>query len=159
MSSVGTDSHPGGGWKDDIDLPDFNQVKLGLCQPMLSSSLPPQHPHLHEYACILSLALPQFCSSGSYCFGKDIQCFPFLMQVINPSPTAGSTPTKRQIHFSNNNSACQDESQRFLMFLIELCILQKCCLLSFGKLFFGHSQPSFAEYLLLVMHYLSLLNT
>lgn len=91
---------------------------VNLCSnPMLSSSLPPQHPHphFHEYACMLSLALPQFCSSGSYCFGKDIQCFPFLMQVINPSPTAGSTPTKRQIQFSNNNSTLQNESQRFLI--------------------------------------------
>ena len=24
-------SHPGGGWDDDVDPPDFNQLKLGLC--------------------------------------------------------------------------------------------------------------------------------
>ena len=27
-------SHPGGGWDDDVDPPDFNQLKLGLCWPL-----------------------------------------------------------------------------------------------------------------------------
>ena len=120
LSSVGTDSHPGRGWKDDADLLDCNQVKLGFCQPLLQSyaefsSISNPHPHHHEYASLLRLERPQFCSSGSYCFGKDIWCFPYLIQVTNPSPTVGSTPTKRQIQLSNNNSTCQNESQRFYL--------------------------------------------
>ena len=35
--------------------------------------------------CTLSLKLPQFCCLGRYCFGKDPWCFPYLLQVINPS--------------------------------------------------------------------------
>ena len=39
--------------------------------------------HLHEYACALSLKLPQFCCSGRHCFGKNPQCSLYLLQVIN----------------------------------------------------------------------------
>ena len=35
LSSTGTRSpHPGGGWNDDVDPPNFNQLKLGLWQPL-----------------------------------------------------------------------------------------------------------------------------
>ena len=27
-------SHPGGGWDDDVDPPDFSQLKLGFCWPL-----------------------------------------------------------------------------------------------------------------------------
>ena len=37
------------------------------------------------YTCTLSLKVPQFCCSGRHCFGKDPQCSPYLLQVINPS--------------------------------------------------------------------------
>ena len=36
------------------------------------------------YLCgTFSLKIPQFCSSGRHCFGKDPQCSPCLLQVIN----------------------------------------------------------------------------
>ena len=31
------------------------------------------------------LKIPQFCCLGRHCFGKDPQCSPYLLQVINPS--------------------------------------------------------------------------
>ena len=40
---------------------------------------------LHGYACPLSLKLAQFCCSGKHCFGKYPPCYPYLLQVINPS--------------------------------------------------------------------------
>ena len=41
---------------------------------------------LHEYTCTLSLKLPQFCCSGRRCFGKDPECFPYLLKA-NTSPS------------------------------------------------------------------------
>ena len=38
-----------------------------------------------EYANILSLKLPQFSCLGRHCFKKDSQCFPCLLQIVNPS--------------------------------------------------------------------------
>ena len=54
-----------------------------LTNSMLNSSL---LKALHEYACTLSLKLPQFCCSLRHCFGKDPQCSPYLLQlIITPS--------------------------------------------------------------------------
>ena len=53
---------------------------MDLCPSSLLSS--PLFKPLHDYACTLSLKLPQFCCSGRYCFGKDPQCSPYLLQVI-----------------------------------------------------------------------------
>ena len=68
------------------DARDFNQLKVGLCQssPQFYAELYYTQA-LHEYACALSLKLPQFSCSGRHCFGKDPQCSPYLLQVVNPS--------------------------------------------------------------------------
>lgn len=57
------------------DPPDFNQLKLELCQAPKP---------FHEYAYTLSFKLFQSDSSGRYCFGKDRQCSAYLLQGINP---------------------------------------------------------------------------
>ena len=74
------------------DPHDFNQLKLGLC--------PPPKP-LHEYACALSLNLPQFCSFWRHCFGEDPQYSSYLLKIINLSfyqslgwPSFGSMPRR-----------------------------------------------------------------
>ena len=82
------------------DPPDFSQLKLVFSWP--------SNP-LHEYACTLSLKLPQFCYRGKYWFGKVPQCSPNLLQVINPSfcllswLSFGLTPSNRWTQFSGNS--------------------------------------------------------
>ena len=58
---------------DSVDLCSNSMLNSPLLKP------------LHEYTCTLSLKLPQFCCLGTHCFGKDPQCSPHLLQVINPS--------------------------------------------------------------------------
>ena len=79
-------SSAGGGWNDHVDPPDFNQLKLGLCWPLPQFYVnSPLLKPLHKHAWTLSLKLPHFSYSGRHCFGKDPQCSPYLLQVINPS--------------------------------------------------------------------------
>ena len=54
----------------------FYQLKPGLCQHL---------KFLQEYVCTFSLKHLQFCCWGRHCFGKDSQCSPYLLQIINPS--------------------------------------------------------------------------
>ena len=55
------------------DPHDFNQLKLGLCQPLKS---------LYEYACTLNLQLPQFCHFRRHYLRKESHCSPYLFQLI-----------------------------------------------------------------------------
>ena len=64
-----------------------------LCSnPFMNMHIPPKP--LREYACTLSLKLPQFCSLGRQCFGENPWCSPYLLQVINPS--FSPTPPKKK---------------------------------------------------------------
>ena len=60
----------------------FSDPSVNLCPNSMMCTLPKP---LHEYACTRSLTLPQFCHSGRHCFGKDPQCSPYSLQVMNPS--------------------------------------------------------------------------
>lgn len=52
----------------------INQSLDSIDQPLPKSMLnSPLLKPLHEYACILSLKLPQFCGLEMHCFGKDPQ--------------------------------------------------------------------------------------
>ena len=85
-----------------------------LCWILCSSPFMTMHTlprPLHEYACTLNLKLPQFCSSRRHCLGKDSQCSPYLLQVINSFllifslvVSFGSTLTKRWAQFGGNTS-------------------------------------------------------
>ena len=57
---------------------------MDLCPSSMLNS--PLLKPLHEYTCTLSLKLPQFCCSGRRCFGKDPECFPYLLKA-NTSPS------------------------------------------------------------------------
>ena len=61
----------------------FPAVSTHLCPNLMFVSPPLKLPH--EYACSLSLKLPQFCYLGSHYLRRDPQCSPYLLQVINPS--------------------------------------------------------------------------
>ena len=98
------------GWNDDVDPPDFHQLKLGLWWPLLQSyaSTPLLQP-LHEYAGAICLQFPQFCCSGRHCFGKYPRYSLYLLQIINAFFWFlglvfffGSIPSKRGIQLSGN---------------------------------------------------------
>ena len=58
-------------------------TKVNLCPNSLLNSPLLRPPY--EYACNLVLKFSQFCCSRRHCFEKDLQCSPYLLQVINPS--------------------------------------------------------------------------
>ena len=105
-----------------LTLSDFSQLKRGLCWPW------PQFctefsliKLLHEYACMLSLKLSQFCCSGRHSFEKDPMCSPYLPQVISPSfllplfaliVSFGSAATKRQTRFLGNSTFIIQKNQQ-----------------------------------------------
>lgn len=85
LSSTGTKaSNLGQGWN--VDPPDFNELSLDSVALYPNSMLNSLLKLLQEYACSLHLKLPQYCCLGRHCFGKVLQCSPYLFQVIiNPS--------------------------------------------------------------------------
>ena len=105
-----------------LTLSDFNQLKLGLVDLGPNSVMNSLLIKLvHEYACILSLKLPQFCCSGRHSFEKDPLCSPYLLQVISPSfllslfaliISFGTAATKRQTSFLGNSMFITQKNQQ-----------------------------------------------
>ncbi|XP_057572133.1 uncharacterized protein LOC130840537 [Hippopotamus amphibius kiboko] len=129
--------HPGGGWwlQGDprlirtkgvmrLTFSDFNQLKLELCplcpssmlnllcsSPFMNMRTLPKP--LRNYACTLSLTLPQFC-----CFAKGPWCSPYLLQVIHPLfgliVSFGSPPTKRQTQLFGKDREVNEQTPSLL---------------------------------------------
>ena len=99
----------------------------------------------YEYACTLHLKHPQFCSSERHCFGKDPQCSPYLVQVINLSFSwsvawlclLAQNPTRSEASFwvtlraesrfpwERRNSPCRS-SMSFSAWEFPVCLLKAC---------------------------------
>ena len=84
-------THPGGGWKDEVDPPDFNLWQLGLCGlvPQFYAEFSSAHTPPHEYSCTFSLELPHFAAGETLLWGKSPM---FSLLAVNnsfPLPSFG----------------------------------------------------------------------